>query len=124
MAERVYELLYVVVAATPPYPLYRMLPDDVVCGDAPAWTWFLIMYGVAFAILVTIVSARVFRSPCCTSTCLRALLFVASVAAEVAAGINITPPTTLARGGTAFSLVSLVVLYLLAWIPWGRSRLG
>ena len=60
----------------PPYPLYKALPRDVVCGPAPAWTWFLLVYGVFFTVATTAVSVRVLGSSnCYLYSFLRALLF-------------------------------------------------
>ena len=105
----------------PPYPLYKALPRDVVCGPAPAWTWFLLVYGVFFTVATTAVSVRVLGSSnCYLYSFLRALLFAASVAAEVAAALHIFPKTTLARDGAIFTVFHLVLVYLLAWSPWRR----
>ena len=82
---------------------------------------FLLVYGVFFTVATTAVSVRVLGSSnCYLYSFLRALLFAASVAAEVAAALHIFPKTTLARDGAIFTVFHLVLVYLLAWSPWRR----
>lgn len=117
--------LWPLIAATPPYPLSRILSDADL--ETAAWVWFLFVNGLVFTCAVTYFSVVMFRS-CrhCLPTFLRAMLLAVTLGAETAAAFHLPPDTPLATILSYISIILHVFIYLLTWAAycfWRRRRL-